>query len=256
MPLSVNEWHQRFLVQSQWTAEARHHLYSLAKISSSQRLLDVGCGSGVLSKELTQITGSRVSGIDIDHEILNIALQYSPNADFVEADANQIPFRANSFSCSFCHFVLLWLGNPLHVISEMKRVTQPGGTLLFLAEPDFGGRIDYPEQFSILGEWQVAALRSQGANPFLGRQLSSLLHASGLKEIQVGVIGAQWIDQPSEQSISSEWEVIRSDLEEIKNLSEAVEISESMFKADLNAWARGERVLYVPTFYAIGKVID
>jgi SAM-dependent methyltransferase len=256
MPLSVTEWHDRFQVQSQWTKEARHYLYSKANIFDSHQILDVGCGTGILCKELNSFTSSRKIGIDIDIINLDFAKNHSPTTEFLVADAHQIPFSSNTFSCTYCHFLLLWVENPQQVISEMKRVTKPGGTLLVLAEPDYGGRIDYPQKFSILGDWQVDALLSQGANPFFGRQLSSLLHHSGLIEIQVGVIGAQWTEPPSEQSIQSEWGVIRSDVEALEDNSEVLDTMESLYKADLEAWERGERVLYVPTFYAIGKVVD
>lgn len=254
MPLTVQEWHKRFILQSEWTEEARHYLYSRAGVSSAQRMLEVGCGTGVISRELTLLSGTRVMGIDFNQQFLNFAATNSLGVDYVLGDAHQLPIRNNAFSISFCHFFALWVEEPVRVLLEMKRVTEPGGRLLFLAEPDYGGRIDYPQKFSILGDWQIKALQSQGADPFMGRQLSSLLHKIGLTEIEVGVIGAQWNKTPTQESIHSEWEVIRSDLGEIDAAFEEQESLESLVNAELEAWSLGERVLYVPTFYAIGIV--
>ena len=136
----------------------------------------------------------------------------------------------------------------------MIRVTVPGGTILFLAEPDYGGRIDFPEKFTTLGEWQQAALRLQGADPQIGRQLADLLNQAGLQNSQVGVIGAQWHSPPSKEELASEWEIIRSDLEFLNLTSEKVCLADSLERADLKAWSTGARTLYVPTFYALGWV--
>ena len=133
-------------------------------------------------------------------------------------------------------------------------MTNPGGAILILAEPDYGGRIDFPEDLSILGEWQQAALRQQGAEPQMGRQIASVLHQAGLQEIEVGVIGAQWTSRPSEIELRSEWEMISSDLEYLNLRGEQVQYVDSLKQSDINAWESGMRTLFVPTFYGLGRV--
>ena len=140
------------------------------------------------------------------------------------------------------------------VIEEMIRVTKPGGAILILAEPDYGGRIDFPEELTIIGEWQQAALHRQGADPLIGRQLAALLHQSGLQKIEVGVIGAQWSSPPSEIELASEWEVIRSDLEYLDANSELLHSSKELSRSDSDAWTSGARTLFVPTFFGLGWV--
>lgn len=130
----------------------------------------------------------------------------------------------------------------------------PSGAILVLAEPDYGGRIDYPHQLAVLNEWQTVALQNQGANPFMGRKVKALFHQAGLIDIEVGVIGAQWRSNIPENEINSEWEIIQSDFGYLNNTSEVSRSSEEIRKIDLAAWATGERIIYVPTFYAWGKV--
>ncbi len=149
----------------------------------------------------------------------------------------------------------MWVGYPLAVLLEMKRVAVSGGAVLVLAEPVYGGRIDYPQQLAVLNEWQTTALQNQGANPFMGRELKAIFHQSGLNEIEVGVIGAQWKSTIPESELHSEWEIIQSDLEYLNNTSEVLKSSEKIREIDLAAWASGERIIYVPTFYAWGKVV-
>ena len=64
----------------------------------------------------------------------------------------------------------------------MVRVTHPGGFVLALAEPDYGGRIDYPTELSQIGDWQKNALKQQGANPLMGRELRSIFSHAGINK--------------------------------------------------------------------------
>jgi len=255
MPLSAHDWHRRFELQSQWTQDTRYHLYSRAGVLNSQRVLDVGCGTGVLTKELSQSSINSTIGLDINSEFIDIAVSVAPSAILSLGDAHHMPFKSSVFDYCLCHYLLMWVVDPLSVLLEMKRVTVSGGAVLVLAEPDYGGRIDYPEQLSILNEWQTTALQNQGANPFMGRKLKAIFHQAGLNDIEVGVIGAQWVSTIPEHELSSEWEIIQSDFGFLSNTSEVVKSSEEIRKIDLAAWATGERIIYVPTFYASGKVI-
>ena len=74
----------------------------------------------------------------------------------------------------------------------MKRVTRPGGTVAALAEPDYGGRIDFPDSLGELGQWQAFALGSQGANPNVGRRLMAEFIAADLDSVESGLMGGQW----------------------------------------------------------------
>lgn len=255
MPLSAQDWHQRFELQSQWTRDIRNHIYTRAGIFNSNRVLDVGCGTGVITKELSRLAINHTIGLDINSSFINIAASIAPTANLSLGDAHKLPFKSGACDFCLCHYLLMWVKDPLKVVLEMKRVTKSGGAILVLAEPDYGGRIDYPQQLAVLNDWQTAALLNQGANPFMGRKLKAIFHLAGLVDIEVGVIGAQWKSSPSDGELNSEWKVIHSDLEYLNNASEVISSSEEIMKIDLAAWSIGERVIFVPTFYAWGKVI-
>jgi ubiquinone/menaquinone biosynthesis C-methylase UbiE len=254
MPITPKEWHKRFKLQSQWTKSTREYLFQGAGFSFSSRVLDVGCGTGAISGEISQTKFDHVVGIDLNIEFIRHALTINSGQQLNVADAHSLPFKNDIFGCTFCHFLLMWVSDPAQVIREMKRVTSPGGSVLALAEPDYGGRIDYPEQLAIINEWQIAALKDQGANPFMGRKIKALFHQAGLDEIEVGVIGAQWTADIQEKEILSEWEIIRSDLMGLSKKSEVEKTADEIQKIDQAAWALGERILFVPTFYALGMV--
>lgn len=249
MSLSPPEWHARFSLQARWTRSLRQYLYPRAGLEHARRILDVGCGTGALHEELQQGLSLQVHGLDLDPLMLAEAARNYPRSIFSLGDAHALPYADSSFDIVLCHYLLLWVANPLQVLSEMRRVTRPGGALLALAEPDYGGRIDYPPDLDQLGRLQTRALRRQGAQPEMGRRLSALFTSLELEAVEVGVLGAQWRGPLSPAEQESEWAVIRSDLDDILPASQLRRLRQ----LDALTWQSGERVLYVPTFYAWGR---
>jgi hypothetical protein len=133
----------------------------------------------------------------------------------------------------------------------MRRVTRPGGAVMALAEPDYGGRIDYPDKLALLGEWQIESLKRQGADPLMGRKLTGLFHKTGLESVETGVLGGQWSESPDWAAWESEWAVLESDLKKTFQDFESWKVIKDL---DKSAYEKGERVLFVPTFYALGFV--
>lgn len=216
----------------------------------ARRVLDVGCGTGALQVELVESGAGQVHGLDIDSRLLAESTRQNLDVTLTQADALAMPYAAGSFDLCLCHFLLLWVADPLQVLKEMRRVTCPGGALLVLAEPDYGGRIDHPEELVKLGRLQAESLRQQGAEPQMGRRIMGLMAGLGLESLEVGVLGAQWGNLAANEMMTSEWDMLHHDL--AGQLSEA-ELAHLRL-ADEEAWSRGIRVLYVPTFYAWGRV--
>ena len=260
MNLSPANWHERFLQQASWTAELRRHLFQQAGLTSARRVLEVGCGTGALLSSLDAPAETSVHGLDLSPEFLALAAAHASRARLVRGDAHALPYPSAAFDLVFCHFLLLWVADPVHVVSEMRRVTRPGGAVLVFAEPDYGGRIDYPDELAPLGEWQQAALHHQGANPHIGRRLANIFLKAGIPAFQLGVMGGQWSGPPTQKAWESEWTVIEADFEQISSDAGGVPAGklrratlehslESLKALDSAAWTRRERVLYVPMFY-------
>lgn len=251
MALSIEHWHNRFTQQARWTQQIRHHLYQRFKLGQARRVLDVGCGTGVLSAELLNWGPAEVHGIDIQPDHLQSAARHAPQARFTLADAHHLPYSWQSFEVTLCHFVLLWVSDPAQMLREMTRVTRSGGVLLALAEPDYGGYVAYPGKLSELGCWQAEALQKQGADPYIGRSLRHLFREAGLRNIESGVLGGQWAASLTRQEWEMEWSVLESDLShDPARLRQANEIK----SMDARAQQLGDRILFVPTFYACGQV--
>jgi len=262
LPLSPLAWHNRFVLQARWTREIRTYLFKQTRELHNNRILEIGCGTGAIINETITIIGNfdtrrtkkngyaQYFGLDLNFDYLLLASNLVPGAELTQGDAHILPYPRNCFGIVICHFLLLWVTSPEVVVTEMARVTAPGGAVFVLAEPDYGGRIDYPLELEQLGIWQQEALKSQGAEPNLGRQLASILKKAGLQNIEVGVLGEQWNGKLENDEWESEWVVLLSDLQNYVPL----ERLEQLQNIDANAWKRGDRILYVPTFYGWGRV--
>jgi SAM-dependent methyltransferase len=250
MTLTPTEWHARFLQQAGWTADLRYYLYRQVGIGHARRVFEVGCGTGAILSDLSEQVVGRVFGLDINPDHLSLAQRHANTVPLTLGDALALPFGSDLFDVSLCHFLLLWVNDPLQVVAEMGRVTREGGAVLALAEPDYGGRVDYPPGLAQLGDLQADALLRQGATPRMGRRLAALFLDAGLVEVETGVLGGRWRARPPGEAFETEWAVIRADLD--GRVSE--ERLQAYYELDRAAWARGERIMYVPTFYAMGRV--
>jgi ubiquinone/menaquinone biosynthesis C-methylase UbiE len=252
MPFTALDWHRRFTQQARWTRELRR--YTLQQLDSSAifRILEVGCGTGAILSELKDLPGAdkaKIHGLDLNLEFLSLAARFQPSAHLAAGDGYRLPYPVGCFDLTCCHYLLLWVQDPLEILVEMKRVTRQGGWVVAFAEPDYGGRIDYPEELGEIGTLQMNSLARQGTDPRVGRKLKAILSEAGLKEIEVGILGGKWKEPPPKVEIDLEWKVLREDLE-IQVSKREIERYE---RIDRDAWQSGTRLLFVPTFYAWGK---
>ena len=244
--LSTREWHAQFARQARWTGATRNQLYRRAKLLYAERVLDVGCGTGAITCELARRTRGEVIGLDIDPSMLAFARQQDRDTHYEEGDALAMPYPDRYFDVVTCHFVLLWVSDPLRVVCEMARVTRVQGCVLICAEPDYGGRLDWPKL--PIREWQIEGLRRQGAHPTIGRQLRQLLVQAGL-HTEVGVIPSHWDSQSLRENFDAEWAFLRRDAEEAVGTPAFAQVKDQARAAS----DAGTRTVYLPTFYAFGR---
>jgi len=239
-------WHKRYTQQVSWSLQTRHYLFDPIAIQKSARILEVGCGTGALTESLSSDGFINLIGLDIDFQTLEVQISLFP---LIQGDAFLLPFSTGSLDLVICHFLLLWLANPVQALSEMKRTVSREGYIIALGEPDYGGRINHPEPLAELGKLQSGALKLQGADPFIGRKLRWLFNKSGLSDVHCGIIGAEWDQKNDNTEDNLEWEVLRRDLADTITDEEF----ERLRAVDRRARQDGSHVRYVPLFYACGK---
>ena len=245
--LTIEEWHAQFIRQARWTRAVRNQLYRQVNLLRAGRVLDVGCGTGVITEEMAARCKGQVIGVDVDAAMIEFALRSSGRAEYRIGDTHQLDFPNGHFDVVACHFLLMWVSDPLLAVREMVRVTRLGGAVLACAEPDYGGRIDYPEELP-LARWQAEALRHEGADPFIGRKLPALFTQAGLSA-NVGVIPSLWDDEALRAEFEAEWALME------RTLAERVSEDELRYyrQVDWQAIEDGQRLIFVPIFYAVGR---
>jgi ubiquinone/menaquinone biosynthesis C-methylase UbiE len=186
--------------------------------------------------------------VDLARAPLSECRRYVSRVLLAQADALALPFPDGTFDITCCHFLLLWVDDPLAALRDMKRVTR--GHVLALAEPDYSHRVDAPPALIELGRLQTQALRQQGADVSIGLRLAELFDRAGLHLRETGVIEPWKGQRVSVTDMQREWETLEADLGRIITPEEL----ERFRQLDSDARGQGLRELYVPTYFAWGQV--
>jgi ubiquinone/menaquinone biosynthesis C-methylase UbiE len=157
----------------------------LADVSlpDSATALDVGCGTGAVTRVLAETSGVReVIGIDPSAVFVDKARELArgfAQVSFRTGDARALEFADASFDLVVFHTVLCHIPEPERALREARRVLRPGGWLAI-----FDG--DYPtasvaiDAFDPLQSTVAAMVASYVHNPWLTRRLRSVLSGIGL----------------------------------------------------------------------------
>lgn len=151
-------------------------------VPAEASVLDVGCGTGVLTRTLAGLPGvGRVVGVDPAPSLLAKARQlgeHLPNVAFQEADGRALPFADGEFDVVVFDSTLSHVPDPEEALAEAFRVTRPGGALAV-----FDG--DYATTTVALGDHDPlqAAVDMMMANSvndrWLVRRLPGLVQGAG-----------------------------------------------------------------------------
>lgn len=109
-------------------------LEEIKKQKVSGRILDVGCGGGLLDRIIAQKLKTNVIGCDISQSLLK-KLPDNKNVKLVSADAFKLPLKDNSFKYVLCSEVLEHFENPQIVLKEIYRVLKNKGKV-FITIPN------------------------------------------------------------------------------------------------------------------------
>ena len=151
--------YERFL--GRWTVRLAEPLIDVAAFAADGDLLEVGCGTGSLSRMMAQRWPERrIVGIDLSEPYIAHAraLVAGPSPVFEVGDAATLRFADRSFAGAVAQLVLNFVPDARAALGEMRRVVRPGGVLA-AAVWDFRGGLTYQRLF-----WDTAA----GIDPAAG----------------------------------------------------------------------------------------
>ena len=207
----------------------------MARLSLRRRMLEVGAGEGSVAAEMAERTGRRALALDLEAPAVVPA-----GVHFLRGDAARLPLADRCLDAVAFHFALLWMSDPGEVLREARRVLAPGGTVLFLSEPDLAARCDEPD--TGLGRLLAEAVSRGGGDPSVTGRLENLCRSAGLRPaLRWTSDEAVAVDDPDETA----WEV--RFLLSTAMLDEAA--AASLTRVEAEAAASGFRRVRLPILY-------
>lgn len=161
-------------------------MIAAAEIGKGDDVLDVGCGTGVLTRELTHHVGETGSstGFDLSESMLGVARVRCPDATFKQGNVAELPFDDQSFDVVISSFMLMFVPDPQQAVREMRRVLRPGGRLVVSVWQGLDNNVVYRELVEATREVAGDDSANSMAWPFTMGQagrLKEIFEAAGIE---------------------------------------------------------------------------
>ncbi|WP_370947051.1 methyltransferase domain-containing protein [Amycolatopsis sp. cg5] len=152
-------------------------------------VVDVGCGSGLAVGELAAL-GAKAIGVDLDTDMIDVAIERWPDCEFHVADVTDLPFDDGSLTGYRADKVLHDLPDPEAAIVEAHRVLADGGRALLTAQDWDAYMIDSddPERTRDL----IRARADGVTHPWIARTYRNLLLDNGFTDVTAEVHTIVW----------------------------------------------------------------
>jgi ubiquinone/menaquinone biosynthesis C-methylase UbiE len=133
-----------------------------SRLKPSDRVLEIGCGNGLLLSQVSKRGGLELYGIDVSKNMIANArskLSKAGRFHFEKADAISIPFGTLKFDLIYLHSVVQYFPNRAYLVRFLKSTKErikPGGCLILLDVPDKELKSDYLNARNAIGEKKLS----------------------------------------------------------------------------------------------------
>ena len=157
----------------------------LAQVRAGQQALDVGCGPGALTARLVERLGTdAVSAVDPSAPFVAAIRSRLPGVDARAGTAEQLPFPDDTFDVTLAQLAVHFMADPVSGLSEMARVTRPGGLVAACVWDHCGGGGPLDAFYCAVHDLDPDAPDESGLAGTREGQLAELCGAAGLREIE------------------------------------------------------------------------
>jgi SAM-dependent methyltransferase len=172
-------------------------LADLAGVRAGQRALDVGCGPGALLSVMSDRLGPEaVAAVDPSQPFVAAAMARNPGVDVRLASAEALPFGDDAFDAALAQLVVHFMSDPVAGITEMTRVTRPGGVVAACVWDHAGGRGPLGTFWRAARELDPNVADESDLAGAREGHLGQLFAAAGLREIEQTSLSAD-LEHPS-----------------------------------------------------------
>lgn len=100
------------------------------------RILDLGCGQGHVTQELSQkLNSTELTGLDYSVSAIEYAHDHFRGIDFAVGDAYEAPYTKGYFDLVACNNLWEHIPDPVHLLSKIKEILKPGGYICVNSKP-------------------------------------------------------------------------------------------------------------------------
>ena len=130
------EAYEKYIVPAFSSAWA-HDIVDRAALRNGDRILDVGCGTGIVSRHDIKALGEsgRIIGMDVNEMVLNKAREICPPSvsptEWKQGDVTNLPFSENKFDVVPCQQGLQYFPDRPRALNEINRVRVNQGRVVF-----------------------------------------------------------------------------------------------------------------------------
>lgn len=202
---------ERLVAQEE--AEETEAIFDRCGLGPGMRVLDAGCGPGVIARRIAERVGpeGEVVGVDASAERVSAAARHNEglrHARFERADIHALPFEDGRFDFVWSQFVFEYLPDPMRALRELIRVARPGGKIV-VSDIDGMGSMAWPIAPDVSAGFEklAAAVAASGFDLHIGRKLYSHFRAAGLVDLRVHLFPQYLIAGRAPDRLVQDWRI-------------------------------------------------
>ncbi|WP_405135985.1 class I SAM-dependent methyltransferase [Nocardia sp. NBC_01388] len=193
-------------------------LLAAAGIGDTDRVLDIGCGNGQLTRlAARRAPAGSATGVDLSGPMLGRARERAEsegvhNVSFEQGDAQVVPFPSAAFDVAMSRFGIMFFADPVVAFGNIARALRPGGRLAVLSMPPMPGTdigVVFGAAATQLASMEIGHAGGSFADP---DRIGALLTAAGFVGIGIRHIEADGIwgrDIPDATEFIMGWGPVR-----------------------------------------------